>query len=249
MPQKNDTADLKIFAVLGVIGLMLMIFGPAAWLTYRYMAQQPEISAPASPTTTKTMPSGPLGELDSTCGGPNRLPCRPGLKCSNGIDYAKTGVCEKDLAAAKSGVPVYRQLGEACRYAFPVSEDCAPGLVCLMANASSTPGTCIQPEKTSPQIIRVKLEGAEPASGQYLVSAKKGLSYTVETLNAETVRALWNPDKGSPGESKLSRKTGGTFVNPLKGEWKAGVAGTLTIRAFDKAGSFAILDYRLASQE
>lgn len=249
MPRKNQNTDLKAFAILGVVGLALLVFGPTAWLVWSVMTRPPEVQAPQTATTTVSGPVGALGEMNSTCGGPNRLPCRPGLKCSNGSDYAKTGVCEKDESAAKSGSLVYRQLGEACRYAFPSSEDCVPGLICRMANASSTAGECAKPENTSPQILKVKLEGAEPANGEYLVSAKTGLSYLVETVNVDTVRALWSPDKGSPGETKLLRQAGGTFLNPLKGYWLPGASGTLTFRAFDKDGSFAILGYQIVSRE
>jgi len=248
MPRKNENSDLKALAILGGIGLALMVMAPAIWLIWTVMTRPAESPAPDAKVPTASGPVGALGELDSTCGGPNRLPCRPGLKCSNANDFSKTGVCEKDLVS-QPGARTYRQLGEACGYSFPQSEDCAPGLVCRMANASSTRGLCAKAEKTSPQILKAKLEGAEPSGGEYLVSAKTGLSYSVETANAEVVRALWSPDKGSPGETKLLRQAGGMFSNPLKGNWRPGATGTLTFRAFAEDGSFAILDYRLSSRE
>jgi len=253
MLRKNDNADLKAFAVLGVIGLIAMIFGPVVWLTWSYMKNLPAARVSTSSTTTASGPVGPLGELNSTCGGPDRLPCRPGLKCSNGTDYGKTGICIKDYTPATTNVvapsgPITKQLGEAC-----VQPDyCASGLVCAagkQGNATTT-GICQKIDASSPNILKLKLDGAAPLQGKYSAAAGSTIKLDIQTINADRVEAYFVPSDAPAKRQPIALKqgVGGTYQSAADFKVMSKMTGDFTVWVF-KGASFAVLSLPFASQE
>jgi hypothetical protein len=110
MPQQQErTTDIKILAVFGAVSYVLLI-GLAVWFFiklaliggadqfiepifpngFEYLDQQPQIETP--PARPDEVRRGGLGSEGSVCGGPNRLPCMPGLHCAV-TEGDSTGVC------------------------------------------------------------------------------------------------------------------------------------------------------------
>ncbi|OGL79243.1 hypothetical protein A3E39_00485 [Candidatus Uhrbacteria bacterium RIFCSPHIGHO2_12_FULL_60_25] len=121
---------LYILIVLGIISPIILGFLAAFFLTV-YLPRPYVPPAPAS-----------LGERGTSCGGPGRWPCKPGLVCTVAPDEwtTKTGECVTDTR------PVYPpgSAGNACDN----ERGCAPGLVCDRTGVAA--GTCVSPTSTTP---------------------------------------------------------------------------------------------------
>jgi hypothetical protein len=207
MPKNKDTADFKVLVALGVIGFGLLIFGPAAYLAWKALTFGP----PAETVVEETLsdaPVGALGELGSTCGGPDRLPCRPGLTCSTNTDFSKTGVCQKDEQASSAPGIAFRQLNETCA----PPDFCAPGLFCSGADPS---GVCLASDASSPNILKLKIDGAEPVEGGYAAAVGDKLKLQVGTINTEEIEAYFLPTDPLGERIKIS------FVKEAAGDYSS----------------------------
>ena len=107
MPKQENVTDLKVLAVLGVFAYLLFIvltvylikiglseIGDRAELQQmreRFNGASFLEDAPAHPDPVKP---GGLGSEGSVCGGSNRLPCMPGLKCAVSTGESM-GICAK----------------------------------------------------------------------------------------------------------------------------------------------------------
>src|SRR3989344_4185590 len=112
MPSSSAT-DLKIFIGLG-LGALLLMFTLPVFLGYvtvlKYEGEQQMKQGQTADTYNE-----PLGELGSHCGGPSRLPCRPGLTCNNdqnGKDSVGTCVASSSSSTGSSYLP--GQINQAC---------------------------------------------------------------------------------------------------------------------------------------
>lgn len=96
MLKEDSTLGFKLLAALGVFGFLALISLP---IVIGYFALSGKI--PMLSTTEKTVQqpiptvkTPELGEEGSACGGPARLPCKPGLACSNDASVSEsTGTC------------------------------------------------------------------------------------------------------------------------------------------------------------
>lgn len=85
MEQKDSVLGFKLLAVLGVVGIIALIVSSVLLgmfvLKEIYSGssgfEQPSVSTVPSTKTPE------LGEEGHACGGAARLPCKPGLVCSN----------------------------------------------------------------------------------------------------------------------------------------------------------------------
>jgi hypothetical protein len=224
MPKNKENTDFKILVALGVIGLGLLIFGPAAYLAWRAVT----LSPPAETVVEEAQvdaPVGALGELGSTCGGSDRLPCRPGLKCSSNTDFSKTGVCQKDETAAASQGFAYKQLNEPCA----LQDYCAPGLFCSDADSGAV---CLASDATAPNVLKMKIDGAEPVEGGYAAAVGEMLKLEVQTVNTVEVEAYFIPSAAS-GEwlkIELSKELAGDYLSAEPIEVKPLMDGQFVVK-------------------
>lgn len=166
----SSATDLKILAVIGAVA-MVAVFSAPLLLGYVVLMKS------ASIDNGMLAADEPLGEKGSRCGGPEHLPCRPGLSCS--AESGATGKCVE----ASEAPPAYPQLGGDCR----TSDDpsCAPGLVCDVATGDS--GTCKPADAASPHVSSVRLEGVQPKGGSYVGEPGAQALAHIQTINAKTV--------------------------------------------------------------
>lgn len=248
MSSKNENTDLKMLAGLGVVGLVLLVLGPVVWLAWSIMSRAPETEAPAIPAQTAPGPVGALGELDSTCGGPSRLPCRPGLRCSTGMDFSKSGTCVKDEAAAPEGTAkpeAKLQLGETCG-----TELCAPGLFCSRQDDAGSTGVCRMSDAQAPNILKFKLVGAEPSAGSYVAAAGTTIYLEVSTVNADKATAYFIPEDPSRDRVAIALKKGqaGEYRSEKGFKAEKGMKGNFQVRV-DNGPSYAALDLAFATSD
>lgn len=242
---RNNLADLKALAVVGAIGFAVFLFGPAAYLTYRAMTRPlPPASAP--PVSDVQAPQGRLGEFGSTCGGPSRLPCRPGLLCSSGTDFSKTGVCQKDEGTVGRTAQADRQLGEGCK-----EGPCAPGLYCDQSASSEQGWVCRTQTGESPNILKAKLEGSEPIPGGYAAASGTKLKVSVQTANADGVTVLFVPNGADLGQVEvgMEKAPGGGFASKDGFLVADGMSGDFRIRAAATGTGYSVLDLPFATKD
>jgi hypothetical protein len=150
-------------------------------------------------------PNEPLGELGSHCGGPLRLPCRPGLSCSvDGQETQALGLCVKPVG----GIPITMQLNEACSLSTP----CATGLFC-----AKDQGICKTIVNGSPRVTKLTLEGMQFDVGVYAAEAGKTVTIRVEVENATRV------------EARLRQGTGLTQLGSMKSDGKGAYSVTFSV--------------------
>ncbi|GEM_PF-5396097 len=237
MEHKTSILVLKLFAVLGLLGIML-----GAFVMYQVWLVVSKLEP-----TAHTIP---VGELGSSCGGEARLPCRPGLSCSNLVAGAtSTGVCEKGASVSsqqsKFGVTDFRQLGETCGENFIF---CAPGLYCKKLQTSSA---CSQIDVAAPQAISIKVVGAQPQQGVYRAPSDTPLLVVVQTRNAKTVEIKLEVKDGWTGSSLLleATKHDGAGKYSARLTLRKGVAGVVGVTIKSKSGDTAYAAINVASSE
>ena len=114
---------LNVLIVLGSIGWVLAFsFG-------FYIAMKLAPLTDATNDSNNTQMVGELGEEGSMCGGPQRLPCNPGLVCDATNGEAKTGRCVKDMRAMSP----LGEVGQSCGG----DVGCSPGLMCVSTEGGS----------------------------------------------------------------------------------------------------------------
>jgi hypothetical protein len=237
METPSSTLGLKIFAVLGALVLLGLVSLPV-FIGYLALSGkipsmvQTENETPFTSTTTQ------LGELGSQCGGPARLPCKPGLTCSADpkVDNS-TGVCEE----AKPESPGQPQAGMSC-----AEMPCANGLYCR-----KTTQTCATIDETAPHVVSVTVASSQLVEGVYEVPVDTATKITVQTVNAEKVTMMLNPDEGfgtagiSQWLTSPKREKGGAYTAALtfRHEFK----GSIEIVVTSKTGDSSTLLVPIAS--
>ncbi len=195
---------LSIFAWLG-IGLIVLVVATTRLISVIEIRREIPMGMPNGAAPSQFIPPNePLGELGSHCGGPLRLPCRPGLECS--VDRGKTevlGLCVQPQGVSED----VRQLGEVCDSSVP----CAPQLVCASAENQSI---CKTAENDTPKITTFTLAGAQFDSGIYSVPAGSTIVVHATITNARTVTLWSRPNAGELRNlGTLSKSSNGYFRN------------------------------------
>lgn len=106
--QRESTVDLKALAIFGGVAYLAMFVGMFYWLFATAPASldengsfQEEFQQMDEPFGTEEPPAAPepvkkggLGSEGSVCGGTDRLPCMPGLRCAVSTGESM-GICAK----------------------------------------------------------------------------------------------------------------------------------------------------------
>lgn len=246
--ESYPAADLKIFAGLGVVAIIGLILLPLIGLGYVIKetgriqdcvgrsASDPGcapgplwefLGKDSAPVETqppaegsKPAPSA-LGGEGSVCGGPDRLPCMPGLGCQK-QDGDVYGICMK---AEVDATVKTRNIGDACGNAIG---PCAAGAVCKLSPGVAM-GVCINAGSASPRIASLSLKGMALDQGWYVADAGTDVEIIVNAVNAVAVRANLIPFNAEPAGARtalaeLKRAEGGKFT------------GSFTVSASLKAG-------------
>jgi hypothetical protein len=194
--------DLKALAWLGLTGLVLLIalpvvLGYVALVKYTSVVGQPGLEQERAAAYNE-----PLGELGSRCGGPDRLPCRPGLACST-TDVKQIGKCEKSPVTGQKAAAA--QLNESCGGV--QAPFCVPGLYCKNSAAAGSEfkGTCKNFDATAPFISTVKIDGLQPdLGGGYRGKAESQAVINVQAVNASSVSMVLEAKEGSGAAAAAS---------------------------------------------
>lgn len=186
----------------------------------------------------------PLGEEGSRCGGPDRLPCGAGLACMGATSSSVYGVCEVPESVSTSTLRNLMQIGQSC-----VSDEvrCAPGLYCQQKMNTAL---CEKIDATAPHVASIKLEGAQPQSGKYLVQAGRAIQVVVQTVNAseaqiELLPSVGVTEIGTP--TPLQKGQGGLYTSQFV--MPAGREAELRVTVWSTNRDRSTLSLQVASQE
>lgn len=238
MAQKMYPAkDIKILVWIGGIFAVLLMALPIIIVSVIYLRSGPG-SFPASSTTQS---ANGLGEEGSACGGPMRLPCRPGLSCET-AEAGELGVCVKAQPAVES----HRvgMLDEACG---ETSGRCGVGLACK-TSPGTTSGVCIGETATSPKVLSVRLDGMQQDQGWYRAEPGTDVKITVQAVNAKSASVYLEPYSTGTARTKLvdlEREEGGTFVGTFK--VPSHLNAELDVIVRDDGGSFSGMSVKAAA--
>jgi hypothetical protein len=235
--------DLKIFAWIGLAVMVALMVFPFVLGYFAVVAYRSDILS----AIDKGLPAdtGLLGELGSRCGGPDRLPCRPGLECSELADPAAYGRCIRPAwAGARIG-----QLNDACGEDLP---DCAAGLFCKNPSGAEAKGTCSTIDTaTDPHIVSVKLDGMSPDNGVYHAVDGTNATVRIQALNADRVSVRLKPKEGAAGTTstlgEVVKAEGGLFTAAL--EVRKGLDADLVVTARNDKGEFSAVSVAVAANE
>jgi hypothetical protein len=179
------------------VGIMSLRPGPA-----------PLQEKPAENTTTNG-----LGEKGSACGGPMRLPCKPGLSCET-EESGGLGVCVAALPAVESHRVA--ALNEACG---ELTARCGIGSVCRTSPGLAS-GVCIEEAAGSPKVLSVRFDGMQQDQGWYRAEPETAATITVQAVNAMSASVYLEPYADATTTRvkliDLERKEGGTFTGTFK---------------------------------
>lgn len=172
---------LKIFAWLGAVAVILMFATLAIFIRVLPVS----VPFPAQGDLGQAAYSEPLGELGSHCGGPERLPCKPGTQCSYaGTDTAQYGVCQPAPTAAGAATALSQQ-DQPCGD----SMFCDVGLYCKkIGSGAAFYGTCKTVDSLAPFVVSVAMDGMQPdPNGGYRAAAGTKATVRVQTVNAKVL--------------------------------------------------------------
>lgn len=228
--------DLKVLAVIGgaIIALMFCVPFVFGFLNARH---QTAIKQAAY--------NQPLGQEGSGCGGTDRLPCGPGLRCSTS-SIQELGKCVKDENKIQRAA-TYSAVGKACDAS---RELCAPGSYCKRNNDTSAHwGTCSRFDVEAPFISSVRIENMQlDMSGVYRGAVDTKAKITVQAVNASSVSmALEKPNTCLDCFGETQTLSGGLFVNSF--DIKQGLSDNLVIKATGKNGDVSVVIIAVASAE
>ncbi len=232
----DKTWDLKLYAVLGAV-FVLLVAGAAIVLIV-LGTHKPLAPAAGKSSQSASKVTGKLGEISSTCGGPQRLPCRPGLKCSNGDDTQSYGTCVKVVIPSTEGVLAQGQLNEGCNEL----NACVPGLYCKQ-------GICASLESMAPRIQEMLLDGAQLNYGGYMAKPGTTITLNLQTLNAENVTIYYLSADGSQTKKvePVAKSAGGKYSADFS--IVKGMQGWLEARATAQSGDYSVLSVGIAASE
>lgn len=176
MKSPDETKFLKTLAIVGVAAL---VFAFVTVFFVSYVALRTARTTTFQPTASgngaTNGAAGLLGELGSACGGPQRLPCKPGLACS--ATGGASGTCVKDVSQPSLN---FQQYGEACGTNLP---PCSAGLFCRKPNAGQA-WICDKLTDQAPYIVSIQPEGAQTDAGWYRAAAGSTVHVLVQAVNA-----------------------------------------------------------------
>jgi len=247
MKQSDTSRLLTVCAWLGIALVVVIALATRFLSVVRVSREIPMGASLVRSRATFVPPNEPLGELGSHCGGPLRLPCRPGLSCS--IDHVQSemlGKCVKrEVGASESLERAHvAQVGENC-----VDETqavsllpCATGLFCMKGRPADV---CAVMTAASPKVSRVTLEGAQFDNGTYRAKAGRAIAVHVEVLNETQVQMRM----GEPGAEKdaglLKKNSDGTYVGTLV--IPSGFSGDVQIVVRGNMGDFSVFTTSVAA--
>lgn len=267
MPQHVErTTDLKIFIGLGVIGLLVFITLPIIALTQLssivdedgrvkcvnaegapiecegaaklYQSFHEElVSAASQETTAESSSTAGLGSEGSICGGVDRFPCMPGLRCMV-EEGATTGVCMSNPVEEVFRV---RMKDDACGSSIGW---CALGLVCKLSPGNSM-GVCIDADDESATVLTLTLEGMTHDEDTYRAEVGSDIFTTVQAVNAVSARLIGG-SVANPVSKDLSRADGGVF----SGEWTVPpqLSGDLWVVVNDSRGQVSAMSVKVGTK-
>lgn len=234
MKTTDSARAFKILAWLGVLLIILLLALPKM-ISIIEVSRTVGGARPAGQPAEGLPPNEPLGELGSRCGGPLRLPCRPGLQCS--VDHGTTstlGLCERPEGAGEARLG---QLGDACGAGKPY---CVSGLYC---KGAASAGACTTFAAGAPKIESIKLADAQFSEGWYFAEPDTAVFVTVTAVNAAFVDLRY----GDAPLGKMEKGQGGTYTANVF--VKKGPGGDLIAVVTAKNGDTAALSVKLASTE
>jgi hypothetical protein len=164
--RKKAVIAIIVIAIVALMGIFL-------FMTSEGNRSQEDQNLTASSPGAKPA----LGTLGAQCGGKDRLPCMPGLKCNTpqGQFATMTGVCVKDENAPTN----IAKEGEECDGTAII---CEPGFTCQKNGGK---GTCVNmlSESKKSFIFSLIPNGAELDGGVYKAAVGTKLHITVEAVN------------------------------------------------------------------
>ncbi len=240
--------DLKILAWIGAAVIVIVI-------CLSFFAGYLDIRNSASLINTLTLDderraafNEPLGELQSRCGGPDRLPCRPGLFCSAG-SLEQMGRCEQTEPALNK-TAIYADLQEACG---GDARLCAPGYYCKKNQTSSKPwGVCVHFDAVAPFISSVKIENMQlDAAGIYRGVSGTEAKITVQAVNASSVSLELDKNEKTIDDPSpiVAPQAGGSGLYFSFLSINKGLAANLVIKAESESGDMSLVSIPVASAE
>jgi hypothetical protein len=245
MPSTTSNIDLKIFIGMGLVALVLMFSLPLFLGFVTVLKYQGEPAGKQAQPAD--MYNEPLGELNSHCGGPSRLPCRPGLSCSNDQGIPNSiGTCIVS-AATTTATYVPGQLNQTCNLS--QSPACTVGLYCKKINSTSQTGTCLKIDATAPHVLSISFQGLQPSEGWYVGKVGTKATINLETVNADSVSIILSKVEGG-GQlagfiGNVQSLKGGKYSAPFT--VPAGLRAELLVTVTSKTGGTSSLSVNVAS--
>jgi hypothetical protein len=234
---KHDASwDLKALAWMGVALFVVLLMVPAIW----WVLTMKNVQLASDQLTSTSTGNGLIGELGSTCGGEQRLPCRPGLVCQADSEEA-IGVCEKDPSQPAFAVS---QFGESCGKG---EAPCGPGLFCRKVKDGSGM-SCDKVTADAPYIVSIKPQGMQPEEGWYRAKAGTKVQVLVQAVNAESAAlAIFpkNEDGKEQDLGQMKKQEGGKFLAEFTVE--NGLEADLVATVSSASGEFSSLSINIAT--
>lgn len=238
MTRSDSIRLFQIFAWAG-IALIVVIVVATRLVSVLEVTREVPMGSSSGIADDQSIPlDEPLGELNSHCGGPLRLPCRPGLECS--VDTRETeslGLCKK---SSRVSVAAPRQLNEACES----SQPCAPGLFCKFEGGASSCKTIVT---GAPRVMSLKLVGAQQAEGVFRAKVGESIEIQVIAVNTKSARYRFRQGSTITDLGTMKAVSDGNYVGSLT--MKTGMSGVLEVMADDPARGTAMLNVVVAAVE
>ncbi|MFH1621393.1 MAG: hypothetical protein ABIB04_04910 [Patescibacteria group bacterium] len=235
--------DLKVLALIGGTVLMAIICLPLFLNRPGFKKNIVSSDKQSLESERQAAFSDPLGELRSRCGGPDRLPCKSGLKCSSS-SVDEIGRCVNAETNFSVSL-VYSDLGELCGNE---ASPCAPGAFCKKGDVDKKAwGTCARFDADAPFISSVKIENMQlDMSGVYRGAPGTEAKITVQTVNVASLN--FELSSGEPSLiGEISGLSGGMYLTTLS--VKKGLSANLVIKATNDAGDTSLVSIPVASAE